>query len=196
MAVELGATWSPDARTTAFASATRHFRNPNLDELLLATTDLHSQHGTTFEAGIRSRPGERVELSATAFLMRVVDEISFGSNAFGAISLNRNLAEPTRRFGGEGGTSLERHEPVGGPGQRGLRRAEARPDGNRHSSGSTDHGAPGSGVVPVSTVAGNAHEPPPARATMATISPIRSFPGCRRTRSSMQRCDSTTGRSR
>ncbi|MBK8017379.1 MAG: TonB-dependent receptor [Betaproteobacteria bacterium] len=101
MAVELGATWSPDARTTAFASATRHFRNPNLDELLLATTDLHSQHGTTFEAGIRSRPGERVELSATAFLMRVVDEISFGSNAFGAISLNRNLAEPTRRFGGE-----------------------------------------------------------------------------------------------
>lgn len=100
-AVEFGVTWTPDDHTTVFGSATRHFRNPNVDELLLATTNLRSQHGTTLETGVRSRLADRLELSATAFLIRITDEIFFGSDALGAVSLNRNLPEPTRRVGGE-----------------------------------------------------------------------------------------------
>ena len=100
-ALEFGVTWTPDDRTTAFASATRHFRNPNVDELLLATAELRPQQGTTLETRVRSRIADRLEFSATAFLMRITDEIFFGSTALGTVSLNRNLPEPTRRMGGE-----------------------------------------------------------------------------------------------
>lgn len=100
-ALEFGVTWQASPSTTMFASMARHYRNPNVDELLLATRDLSPQHGTTYEVGLRQAVHERLEGSAAAFLMRVTDEIFFGSDALGSVSLNRNLAAPTRRFGGE-----------------------------------------------------------------------------------------------
>lgn len=100
-AVELGLTWQARETLTTFASVTRHFRNPNVDELLLASSDLRPQRGMTFETGLRHAASDSLEWSAALFVMRVRDEVFFGADALGNISLNRNLAEPTRRIGGE-----------------------------------------------------------------------------------------------
>lgn len=40
-ASELGASWQLSEALTAFVSESRHFRNPNIDELALAAPDLH-----------------------------------------------------------------------------------------------------------------------------------------------------------
>jgi len=66
-AVELGLTWQPLASLTGFASVTRHFRNPNIDELLLAADSLQPQTGRTAELGVRYTPHADLELSATVF---------------------------------------------------------------------------------------------------------------------------------
>ncbi len=98
---ELGVTWQPSAAFTAFTSVTQHFRNPNVDELLLAATHLGPQTGRTLEAGIRSIPNEHVELGVTAFRMDVDDEIYFGRDPVTGIGLNRNYERPTHRTGAE-----------------------------------------------------------------------------------------------
>lgn len=95
-AAELGLAWQPHARLSAFATAARHFRGPNVDELLLAADDLRPQHGHTLQAGLRWRPDQELELAATLFGMRVEDEIHYDASGLG---VNRNYDDRTRRDG-------------------------------------------------------------------------------------------------
>lgn len=101
-AYELGLAWQATPTAVLFASASRHFRAPNVDELALATTNLQPQRGTTAEFGLRSLPRRGAELSLTLFGMRIEDEIYFGPDSTGGgFTLNRNYDKPTRRLGGE-----------------------------------------------------------------------------------------------
>ncbi|MCW5623506.1 MAG: TonB-dependent receptor [Burkholderiales bacterium] len=99
-AAEVGLTWQATPALTTFVSATRHFRNPNVDELVSAATDLRPQHGRTEELGARYTPTDRLELAATVFRMRIHDEIYYGLTP-GGLQENRNYGSPTRRLGGE-----------------------------------------------------------------------------------------------
>ena len=98
---ELGVTWQPTPGFTAFTGVTRHFRNPNVDELLLAAADLRPQTGRTIEAGMRGVWRDRAEWSVTAFRMDIDDEIYFGRDPVIGLGLNRNYELPTRRTGAE-----------------------------------------------------------------------------------------------
>ncbi len=100
-AYELGLTWEASPSQVFFASGSRHFRAPNIDELALAAADLRPQHGVTAEVGMRLKPGSGTELSATLFGMRIQDEIYYGQDPTTGASLNRNYDAPTRRLGGE-----------------------------------------------------------------------------------------------
>jgi len=99
--IELGLTWQASEAVTAFASFAANFRDPNVDELLLAATDLQPQTGRTYELGLRYTPNERVELSATGFLMRINNEIYYGIDPATGLGVNRNFDSPTRRVGVE-----------------------------------------------------------------------------------------------
>lgn len=98
---EIGVTWQPNALLTNFASVTLNFRNPNVDELLLAANDLRPQSGRTFEVGTRYSVDSRAEISLAAFYMRIDDEIYFGLDPRTGFGVNRNFDEPTERIGGE-----------------------------------------------------------------------------------------------
>lgn len=99
---ELGLTWEASSAFVGFASATRNFRNPNIDELLLADPGLRPQTGYTFELGGRySDAAARLELAATAFYMQIDDEIYYGVDPATGLGVNRNFDSPTRRVGGE-----------------------------------------------------------------------------------------------
>lgn len=97
---ELALTWTPTRDFTAFAGTTRHFRNPNVDELVLAAEDLRPQSGHTIETGIRWSPQPQLELALTLFKIRNDDEIYFGLDPSG-FSQNRNYERTTVRRGGE-----------------------------------------------------------------------------------------------
>lgn len=99
--VEVGLTWQPTTRVTAFGSYTRNFRNPNVDELLLASADLRAQTGHTLEAGVRLGLGDSLEASATVFQMTIDDEIFYGRDPSTGLIVNRNSDLPTRRTGTE-----------------------------------------------------------------------------------------------
>lgn len=96
-AAELGLSWSPTPDWTLFASHSRHFRQPNLDELALASADLRPQRGRTSEAGARWRRGVGLEAALTVFEIRNTDELFFDA----AANLNRNYERPTERTGAE-----------------------------------------------------------------------------------------------
>lgn len=98
-AAEFGVTWNPIPSLTTFVSASRHFRNPNIDELALASSDLRAQRGRTIEAGVRLQPDDRLSLGLTLFRLRNQDEIYFDST--GVPSVNRNYDLPTQRTGVE-----------------------------------------------------------------------------------------------
>jgi outer membrane receptor protein involved in Fe transport len=98
---ELGLTWQPERALSVFGGWSRHFRNPNIDELLLASADLRPQSGDTVQTGIRIGASDRFEFSATAFHMRVDDEIYFGRDPVTGAGLNRNYEQPITRRGGE-----------------------------------------------------------------------------------------------
>ena len=100
-ASELGLSWRLIPGVTAYASATRHFRNPNLDELAQAAVDLRPQSGRTIEAGLRYAKGRDLELGMGLFEMRNDDEIYFGADPASGVSANRNYELPTRRRGVE-----------------------------------------------------------------------------------------------
>ena len=100
-ALELGIVWQPREQFAAFASVTRHFRNPNIDELMAASTDLRPQRGRTVEAGVRGAWSESLELGLTVFHMAVDDEIQYGLSPVTGLAVNRNLDRATRRLGGE-----------------------------------------------------------------------------------------------
>lgn len=98
---ELGATWQAAPGLTLFGGLTRNFRNPNVDELLLASTDLRAQTGTTMETGLRASIADTVEASVTLFHMRIENEIFFGRDPITGLAVNRNADSPTRRRGAE-----------------------------------------------------------------------------------------------
>jgi len=98
---ELGVTWQATPGLTAFASTTQNFRNPNVDELLLAANDLRPQTGRTSQAGVRYGVKDDLELGVTAFRMNVENEIFFGIDPRTGLGVNFNLPEPTRRTGAE-----------------------------------------------------------------------------------------------
>ena len=100
-ASELGLSWRMLPGVTAYASATRHFRNPNLDELAQASVDLRPQSGRTIEAGVRYAKGRELELGIGFFEMLNRDEIYFGADPASGASANRNYDLPTRRRGVE-----------------------------------------------------------------------------------------------
>ncbi|MDR1461572.1 MAG: TonB-dependent receptor [Azoarcus sp.] len=100
-AATLGLTWS-NPSLTVFASASSHFRNPNIDELMLASGTLRPQRGWTIEHGLRYRPNPKWQVSATVFWMRIEDEIYYGFEpALNNQQVNRNYDDITRRLGGE-----------------------------------------------------------------------------------------------
>lgn len=98
---EVGLTWSPTRALTAFANRTEHFRNPNIDELALASDDLRPQAGRTLETGLRWSPNKNLELGATLFDILVHDEIYYGADPSSGLSANRNYELATRRKGAE-----------------------------------------------------------------------------------------------
>ncbi len=98
---ELGLTWEPSPEFTGFASATLNFRNPNVDELMLAAPDLRPQTGRTFEAGIRYSAGQSLELSVAVFQTKTDDEIYYGYDPATGSGVNRNYELPTSRTGFE-----------------------------------------------------------------------------------------------
>ncbi len=98
-AAELGVSWQPVRSLTAFASMSRNFRNPNIDELALAAPDLRPQHGRTIETGVRVQPTATLSLGATIFRLRNEDEIYFDSAS--GLFVNRNYDRPTERTGVE-----------------------------------------------------------------------------------------------
>lgn len=105
-AAELGATLKLAKEHTLFASLSRHFRGPNIDELAFASDDLHPQQGRTSELGWRFEPGPRVQLSLTGFEIVNRDEIYYGVDPVALTSYNRNYERRTRRTGGEAGLKL------------------------------------------------------------------------------------------
>lgn len=100
-AAELGLSWEANRDVVLFASATSHFRHPNLDELVLAAADLRPQTGRTLEAGFRVARGGTLEFGATVFRTDITDEIQYGRDPATGLAVNRNLGAPTRRIGGE-----------------------------------------------------------------------------------------------
>jgi outer membrane cobalamin receptor len=98
---ELGTTWQAAPGLTLFGSFSRNFRNPNVDELLLASADLRPQTGTTIETGLRANIAESFEAFATLFHMRIENEILFGRDPTTGLQVNRNADSPTLRTGAE-----------------------------------------------------------------------------------------------
>lgn len=98
---EVGLSWKPTASLDLFASTTRHFRSPNIDELVLASSTLKPQKGQTTEIGARFNPATSWSLGITLFKMRNEDEIYYGPPTAGGSSVNRNYDEPTIRKGME-----------------------------------------------------------------------------------------------
>lgn len=96
---EVGLSWKPTNSLDLFASVTHQFRSPNIDELVLSSSDLKPQQGTTSELGVRYDPDKSLSLSLTLFKMRNEDEIYFGPPAAGGLAVNRNYDEPTVRKG-------------------------------------------------------------------------------------------------
>ena len=100
-AYELGLTWQTTPNQIFFASASKHFRAPNIDELVLASDELRPQTGLTTEIGMRHTRGKEVELALTLFNIEIDDEIYYGQDPVSGASLNRNYEQATRRRGVE-----------------------------------------------------------------------------------------------
>lgn len=99
---ELGWSWRVSPAWEPFVSVSRHIRQPNLDDLALATDDLRPQRGRTREAGLRFEPSSDLRAVMSVFDMRIDDEIFFGPvDANDSVGVNRNSPWPTRRKGGE-----------------------------------------------------------------------------------------------
>ncbi|MCB5190141.1 TonB-dependent receptor [Methylobacillus arboreus] len=97
---EIGLNWKPVGSLDIFGSVTRHFRSPNIDELVLALPELRPQTGKTAEIGVRLNPVKALSISGTLFKMKNEDEIYYGPDSvLGPV--NRNYEEPTLRKGAE-----------------------------------------------------------------------------------------------
>ena len=98
---EAGVSVSPTHWATTYLSYHRSFRNPNVDELTQATTDLRPQSGEHWDLGLRLRSARGYEAALSLFDMRVDDEIFFGFDVASGREVNRNLEDRTARRGVE-----------------------------------------------------------------------------------------------
>lgn len=105
-AYEAGLTWQPADDLTLFASYSKSYRLPNIDELALADDDLCPQKGFHWNVGSRCRWKELAEMTLTLFQMRIEDEIYYGEDPVTHERLNRNYDEKTRRRGVEAQVKL------------------------------------------------------------------------------------------
>lgn len=96
---EAGLNWQPRQWFSAYVSYHRSFRNPNVDELSLASDTLGPQDGEHWEFGMRVRESARFEAALSLFQMTVEDEIFFGFDATTGLNVNFNLERGTRRRG-------------------------------------------------------------------------------------------------
>ena len=100
-AYELGIVLTPIESLNIFVSHSRSFRNPNVDELILASTDLGPQQGKHWDFGFRFRPSSFFETSLSVFKIDIENEIFFGFDPVLSQNRNTNLAGVTNRRGGE-----------------------------------------------------------------------------------------------
>ena len=100
-AYDFGIVLTPIRNLNIFASHSRSFRNPNIDELTLSSSDLGPQAGEHFDIGFRYRLQDSLELSLALFRMEIEDEIFFGFDPVLSQNRNTNLDGVTRRRGGE-----------------------------------------------------------------------------------------------
>jgi outer membrane receptor protein involved in Fe transport len=100
-AAELGLVYSASDTTSLFVSYAQSFRNPNVDELIVADDNLSPQTGDHIDAGIRQQIGNVLEWNFALFYSQTDDEILFGINPEDNTSVNRNADETTERVGGE-----------------------------------------------------------------------------------------------
>ena len=98
---EAGVNYQPVHWASLFVSRRESFRNPNVDELSLATTDLRPQHGQQWELGVRLRHAGGHAAALSVFDMRNDDEIFFGYDLASGRDTNRNLDERSTRRGVE-----------------------------------------------------------------------------------------------
>lgn len=99
--MELGGIWQLTPAWKAFASWTKHFRTPNIDELAAASVNLRPQTGKTLESGLRYKPSSKFEAALTVFSMRINDEIYYGADPASGLRINRNYDQKTNRIGAE-----------------------------------------------------------------------------------------------
>lgn len=90
---ELGAVWSITPAASVYASQADTFRNPNVDELVLAGNQLGPQTGSNTELGLRYQMTPALYATLSAYRMRFDDEIFYDG------LVNRNSDEPTERKG-------------------------------------------------------------------------------------------------
>ncbi len=94
-ALDAGLSWSLHRNLILYLNHSRSFRNPNLDEVVLSSPDLHPQDGTHWDLGLRYRRGGWLEGSLGLFHFSDRDEIFFDG------VVNRNYDQATRRQGAE-----------------------------------------------------------------------------------------------
>ena len=97
-AYELGLVWDMMPWAGLFASHSKSYRIPNVDELALSDDDLHPQTSKHYDAGARFRLGGTAEVSLAFFDITTSDEIYYGEDPGGG-EKNRNYDEDTRRRG-------------------------------------------------------------------------------------------------
>lgn len=100
-AYDFGIVVTPIRHLNVFASHSRSFRNPNIDELTLSAPNLGPQTGEHWELGFRYRLDDVAEISLALFRMKIEDEIFFGFDTALSQNLNINLDGVTNRRGGE-----------------------------------------------------------------------------------------------
>lgn len=98
-AYEVGMSWERFDPITVFASHSKSYRIPNVDEFAQSDSDLHPQTSLHYDAGFKSAIGDRVEFSLTGFLITTTDEIYYGEDPSTNTSVNRNYDQKTERKG-------------------------------------------------------------------------------------------------
>lgn len=92
-AADFGLTWTVIDNFSWYFNYNHSYRNPNAEELVLSSPDLHPQSGNNFETGWRLRHQNLGQLSLSLFRMLNEEEIYFNNH------VNTNYQDPTLRQG-------------------------------------------------------------------------------------------------